>query len=281
MKNKSVLISGASTGIGKSCALHLDRLGYKVYAGVRKESDAENLLSESSDSLKPVILDVTESKSIDNTLREIESDTESEFFGLVNNAGIGISGVLEAVEIEDIRKLMDVNVIGLLALTQKFIPLLKKSKGKIINIGSTSSYLSFPGGSIYAGSKFAVRAITDALRLELKHFGISVSLISPGAVESEIWNKSRSYKEKIRESIDPKILEDYKELIKFGKNILEKIKPIPAIEVAKSVETALSSLQPKRYYYVGSDCKAAVKFSKLPGSLKDKMILKKIQKLGK
>ncbi|MBL1213742.1 MAG: SDR family oxidoreductase [Ignavibacteriae bacterium] len=281
MKNKSVLISGSSTGIGKACALYLDRLGYKVYAGVRKESDAEKLMSESSKNLKPVILDVTDSKSIDNTLREIEADTESEFFGLVNNAGIGISGVLEAVEIEDVRKLMDVNVIGLLALTQKFIPLLKKSKGKIINIGSTSSYLSFPGGSAYAGSKFAVRAITDALRLELNPFGISVTLISPGAVESEIWNKSRSYKEKIRESIDPQILEDYKELIKFGKNILEKIKPIPAIEVAKSVETALSSLQPKRYYYVGSDCKAAAKFSKLPGSLKDKMILKKIKKLGK
>ncbi|MCW8833171.1 MAG: SDR family NAD(P)-dependent oxidoreductase, partial [Colwellia sp.] len=82
------------------------------------------------------------------------------------------------------------------------IPLLKKSKGQIINIGSTSSYLPIPGGSVYAGSKFAVRAITDALRLELKHFGISVSLVSPGAVESEIWNKSKSYKEKIRESID-------------------------------------------------------------------------------
>ncbi len=280
MKNKSVLISGSSTGIGKACALHLDQIGYKVYAGVRKESDAENLLSESTGSLKPVILDVTDSKSIDNTFSEIEADPESEFFGLVNNAGIGISGVLEAVEIEDARKLMDVNVIGLLALTKRSIPLLKKSKGHIINIGSTSSYLSIPGGSAYAGSKFAVRAITDALRLELKHMGISVSLISPGAVESEIWNKSREYKDKIRKSAGPQIFEDYKTLIKFGQSIVEKIKPIPAIEVAKSVANALGSNKPKRYYYVGSDCKAAAKFSKLPGSLKDKIILKKIQKLG-
>ena len=199
---------------------------------------------------------------------------------MVNNAGIGISGVLEALEIEDVRKLMDVNVIGLLALTKRSIPLLKKSIGHIINIGSTSSYLSIPGGSVYAGSKFAVRAITDALRLELKHFGISVLFISPGAVESEIWNKSREYKDKIRKSADPKIFEDYKTLIKFGQNMVEKVKPIPAIEVAKSVATALTSSKPNRYYYVGSDCKAAAKFSKLPGSLKDKIILKKIQKLG-
>lgn len=281
MKNKSVLISGSSSGIGKACALYLDRLGYKVYAGVRKESDAENLLSESSEGLKPVILDVTDSESIDNTFSEIESDSESEFFGLVNNAGIGISGVLEAIEIEDTRKLMDVNVIGLLALTKRSIPLLKKSKGQIINIGSTSSYLSIPGGSVYAGSKFAVRAITDALRLELKHFGISVSLISPGAVESEIWNKSREYKDKIRKSADPKIFKDYELLIKFGQSMIERVKPIPAIEVAKSVADALCSSKPKRYYYVGSDCKAAAKFSKLPGLLKDKMILKRIQKFGK
>jgi short-subunit dehydrogenase len=161
------------------------------------------------------------------------------------------------------------------------IPLLKKSKGRILNIGSTSSYLSIPGGSVYAGSKFAVRAVTDALRLELKHFGISVSLVSPGAVESEIWKKSKAYKDKIRNSAGHQILEDYKILIKFGESIIEKVKPIPAIEVAKSVAIALGSVKPKRYYYVGSDCKAAANFAKLPNSLKDKIILKKIQKLGK
>lgn len=128
MKNKSVLISGSSTGIGKACALHLDQLGYKVYAGVRKESDAETLLSESSERLRPIILDVTDIKNIDNTIREIETDPECEFVGLVNNAGIGISGVLEALEIEDVRKLMDVNVIGLLALTKRSIPHLKSQK---------------------------------------------------------------------------------------------------------------------------------------------------------
>ena len=281
MKNRSVLVTGSSTGIGKATALYLDKEGYKVYAGIRKESDRIKLKSESSNLLTPIMLDVTKISSIENAIEEIGNDTTHPLYGIVNNAGIGISGVLEAIDIEDIRQLMDVNVIGLIALTKRSIPLLKKSKGRIINIGSTSSYLSIPGGSIYAGSKFAVRAVTDALRLELKHFGISLSLVSPGAVESEIWNKSKEYKNKIRKSADPQILEEYKILIKFGESIIRNVKPIPAIEVAKSVANALDSSKPKRHYYVGSDCKAAAIFSKLPNSIKDKLILKKIQKLGR
>ena len=281
MKNKSVLVTGSSTGIGKAIALHLDQKGYKVYAGVRNEKDAELLKSESSDLLTPIMLDVTDEKSIKEVFDTINNDSNSNFYGIVNNAGIGISGVLEATPISDVRNVMEVNVIGLLSVTKTFIPLLKEAKGRIINIGSTSGYLTFPGGSVYAGSKFAVRAITDALRLELKHLGISVSLISPGAVESEIWNKSKSYKEKIRKSVNPQVFEDYKTLINFGESILKEVKPIPAIEVAKTVADALESPKPKRYYYVGSDCKAAVKFAKLPHSLMDSLILKKIQKFGK
>lgn len=281
MKNKSVLVTGASSGIGKATALFLDKHGYKVYAGVRKITDGEKIKSESSNLLTPIILDVTDINLIEDAYKKINAESEHNFFGIVNNAGIGISGVLEATPVEDIKKVMEVNVIGLMVVTKTFIPLLKLTKGRIINIGSTSGYIAIPGSSSYSGSKFAVRAITDALRLELKHFGISVSLISPGAVESEIWNKSRLYKDKIRKSADPQIFDDYKELIKFGESILEKVKPIPAEEVAKSIAAVLSSSKPKRYYNVGSDCKAAAKFSKLPSSFKDKIILKKIQNLGK
>jgi len=280
MKSKGVLVTGASTGIGKATALYLDQKGFKVYAGIRKEKDAEKLNSESSNLLTPIMLDVTDEKSIHNVFETICNDFNSNFYGIVNNAGIGISGVLEATPIEDIRSVMEVNVIGLLAVTKTFIPLLKEVKGRIINIGSTSGYLAFPGSSAYTGSKFAVRAITDSLRLELKTFDIMVSLISPGAIESEIWDKSKSYKEKIRKSVDAKILEDYTALINFGDHILKEVKPIPAIEVAKKVADALESSNPKRYYYVGADCKAAVKFTKLPNSFIDSIILKKIQKFG-
>jgi short-subunit dehydrogenase len=280
MKNKSVLITGSSTGIGRACALYLDKKGYKVYAGIRKESDAESLKSESSDLLTPIILEVTDIKSIENSYKLINDDSTHELFGIVNNAGIGISGVLEAISVNDIRNLMEVNVIGLMAVTKTFIPLLKSTKGRIINIGSTSSFFSSPGASAYSASKFAVRAISDSLRLELKHLDITVSLVAPGAVESEIWKKSKSYKEKVRQSVSPDILKDYSTIINFGNKLLETVKPIPAIEVAKTVADALESSKPKRYYYVGSDCKAAVKFAKLPHSLMDSLILKKIQKFG-
>jgi short-subunit dehydrogenase len=278
--NKAILITGASTGIGKACALYLDKLGFKVYAGVRKQADGDILKEKASDKLTPIILDVTDAGSIENAVSTIEKENNHEIYGLVNNAGIGISGVLEVTPVTEIRKLMEVNVIGLLAVTQAMIPLLRKSKGRIINIGSTSSLLAFPGASAYSASKFAVRAITDSLRLELKLLGMSVILVAPGAVESEIWDKGKAYKEKLRKTVKPEIAELYAQLIKFGDKLNAELNKIPASEVAKVVADALTSAKPKYYYYVGSDAKGAAKVSKLPKRLLDWMILKRIQKLG-
>ena len=278
---KAILITGSSTGIGKACALHLDKLGFKVYAGVRKQADGDNLKKEASENLTPIILDVTDAESIESTVSIIEKETGGEVYGLVNNAGIGISGVVEVTPIEEIRKLMEVNVIGLFAVTQAMIPLLRKGKGRIINIGSSSSLMAFPGGSVYCASKFAVRAITDSLRLELKHFGISTVMVAPGAVESEIWEKRKEYKTELRKRVKPEIAEHYKALARFGDKIEQVIKKIPASEVAKAVTDALTSAKPKYYYYVGSDAKGAAKAAKLPKRLLDWMIMKRIQKLGR
>jgi short-subunit dehydrogenase len=176
---------------------------------------------------------------------------------------------------------MEVNVIGLLTVTKSFIPLLKLSKGRIINIGSTSGFLAFPGSSAYSGSKFAVRAITDSLRNELKFFDIYVSLVSPGAVKSEIWNKSKTYKEKIRKSVSKDILNDYEVFTKYGEKLLQETRPISPNEVARAVYHALSSNKPKIYYNVGSDCKMAIRIAKLPKSLLDKLILGRIKKFGR
>ncbi len=281
LNNKAILITGSSTGIGKACALHLDKLGFKVYAGVRKQTDGDNLKEEASDKLAPIILDVTDAESIEAAVSIIEKETGGEVYALVNNAGIGISGVLEVTPIEEIRKLMEVNVIGLFAVTQAMIPLLRKGKGRIINIGSSSSLMAFPGGSVYCASKFAVRAITDSLRLELKHFGISTIMVAPGAVESEIWEKRKEYKTELRKRVKPEIAEHYKALARFGDKIEQVIKKIPASEVAKAVTDALTSAKPKYYYYVGSDAKGAAKAAKLPKKLLDWMIKKRINQLTK
>ena len=279
--NRTIVITGSSTGIGKACALHLDKLGYKIYAGVGKQTDGDRLREGASDKVVPIILDVTDAESIATTVSIIEKETGGNVFGLINNAGIGRSGVLEVTPVDEIRKVMDVNVIGLMSMTKAMIPMLRKNKGRIINIGSTSSFLASPGASAYAASKFAVRAVTDSLRLELKPFGMSVILVAPGAVESEIWKKGTAYKNEMRKSVKPEIAQLYATLIKFGEKLIKEIKKIPAEEVAISVAQALASIKPKPYYIVGKDAKAGVKAARLPKSLLDWIFLKRIQKLGK
>jgi len=277
----SILITGASSGIGKACALHLDRVGFHVFAGVRKDADYETLNKEATDRLKPILLDVTKEETIVDAASRISSEIEFPLFGLINNAGIGISGVLEATPTEELRKLLEVNVLGLHAVTKAFLPLIRKNRGRIINIGSSAGFLAGPGISSYSASKFAVRAISNSLRLELKPSGIFVSLVAPGAIESSIWKKSREYKEKIRRNASSELREAYKLFIAAGDKLVDAIKPIPAIEVAKAVEHALSAKNPKCVYIVGKDARKAYNFSKLPHRILDGLIIKHLKSIVK
>lgn len=278
--NKTVLITGTSTGIGRACALHLDDLGFTVYAGVRKSDDAEALKREASGRLKPIILDVSDESSISIAAEKIKLETGGRIDGLINNAGIGLGGALEVTPLGEIHKLMNVNVIGLLAATKVFLPLLRESQGRIINIGSTSGYLASPGASVYSGSKFAVRAITDALRLELHHFGIKVILVSPGAIESAIWDKGKNYRQALQDSVNPDIAALYSALRRFGDSLYTGMKRIPASEVAKVIADALTNKHPKRHYIVGKDAKGAKKATYLPRAILDRIILKRIEKFA-
>jgi NAD(P)-dependent dehydrogenase (short-subunit alcohol dehydrogenase family) len=256
-------------------------MGFKVYAGVRKPTDADNLKKETSGNLETVILDVTNSQSIKNVADYIQKETNGKLYGLVNNAGIGRGGALEVTPMDEIRKLMEVNLLGFMEVTQSFIPMLRQSRGRIINIGSTSGYLAFPGACAYSASKFAVKAATDSLRLELIPFGIKVILVSPGAVESAIWEKGIKYKEELRKSVNPEIADLYSPLRKFGDRLNEQVKKIPAIEVAKVVYDALNSQKAKPFYIVGPDAKGAAKAAKLPKKILDWIILKRIEKMSK
>ncbi|MDX1741425.1 MAG: SDR family oxidoreductase, partial [Rhodothermales bacterium] len=191
---RAVVVTGASTGIGKAIALALDAGGFKVFAGVRKQTDAQALEREANGELTPLLLDVTDASSISRAVETVAALGDGRLYGLINNAGIGLGGPLELVPMTEARKLMEVNVIGLLATTQAFVPLLRKGRGRIVNIGSLAGLVAMPGASAYAASKFAVQAITDSLRLELKPFGIRVTIVDPGAVESALWEKGRAQK---------------------------------------------------------------------------------------
>ncbi len=276
---KSILITGASTGIGKVCAIHLDNLGFKVFAGVRKEEDGEKLRKEASEKLEPLILDVTDEALISSAVERISSESEYPFFGLVNNAGIGISGVVEATTVAEFRRLMEVNLVGLHAMTHASVPFLRENQGRIVNIGSSAGFIAAPGGSAYAASKFAVRAYTDSLRTEVTPFGMEVSLVAPGAIESDIWAKNAAYKKNFRKTVAPELKEAYMPFIRYGDKILEDVRPLPTMKVAKAVEKALMSKKPKAVYLVGPDAKKAFYFSGYPKRALTKIFLKQIMKL--
>lgn len=277
--SKAVVITGTSSGIGKACALYLDEMGYKVYAGVRKQVDGDNLKKESSGRLTPVILDVCNAESISTAVSIIKKETGGNVFGLINNAGIGQGGPLEITPLSEIRKVMEINVIGLMAVTQAFLPMLRKSKGRIINIGSSTSIIAFPGASVYAASKFAVRALTDSLRVELKLFDMYAVLVVPGHVETVMWNKEEKYKDTLHKTIDSEIAQEYAPLIKFGDKLTAEMARIPANEVAKVIATSLTTKKPKPYYYVGKDSKGISLVVKFPKCFLDWMFYKRIKKM--
>ncbi|MFZ1804110.1 MAG: SDR family NAD(P)-dependent oxidoreductase, partial [Nitrospira sp.] len=189
--NRAVVITGASTGIGAACALHLDRLGFAVFAGVRKSEDGVALQKSSSDRLVPVELDVTDLITIRKSHAVVLQATRDRgLFGLINNAGIAVVAPLEAVPIADLRQQLEVNVVGQVAVTQAFLPIVRQARGRIVNKGSIAGLSTMPLMGPYSASKFALEAITDALRLEVQQWGIHVSIIEPGAITTPIWNKS-------------------------------------------------------------------------------------------
>jgi NAD(P)-dependent dehydrogenase (short-subunit alcohol dehydrogenase family) len=143
----AVAVTGASTGIGKAIALALDAHGFRVFAGVRKEADGLALSREARHGLTPVLLDVTDEAAIRRAVETIGAQTQGQLHGLVNNAGVGLGGPLELVPITRTRELFEVNVIGLLAVTKAFLPLLRKARGRVVNIGSLAGILAMPGAS--------------------------------------------------------------------------------------------------------------------------------------
>lgn len=277
----SVLITGTSSGIGQACAEKLAQSGYKVYASVRNSSDYEQWLEAKNELICPVKLNVTDQESIQEAFRLIEADRDYPLFALVNNAGIGISGVVEATDVGDFRHLLEVNVLGVHAVTKTFLPLLRKSKGRIINMGSVAGFFASPGSSAYSASKFALRAYTDSLRIEMIPYGVKVIYFAPGAVESKIWTKSENYKRELRKHTSEDLKQTYRLFIKAGDHIRSKVEPIQAIIVANTIESALKAKCPKCYYKIGKEAREAGFYLKFPRKILDQLILKRIMALAK
>ena len=254
----AVLVTGTSTGIGEAIARRLDRRGYRVFAGVRRPEDGERLAESASDRLQWLLLDVTRPEQIAEAARTIEAAVgDRGLAGLVNNAGIAIGGPLEFVAIGDVRRQLEVNVLGLLAVTQAMLPSLRSARGRIVNIGSIAGRSVAPMVGPYCASKHAVEALTDGLRLELFDAGIEVSVVAPGAVKTPIWAKGIGMLERIGERLPPAALERYGDRLAFFGKLLaaNDRRGVSPDLVADAVQDALEARRPRTRYLVGRDAR--------------------------
>lgn len=253
-ENKAILITGTSTGIGRAAALRLDRLGYQVFATVRKEEDAASISAQASERFIPLMLDVTDQTSLDQAQVIVEQQVgNAGLWGLVNNAGVGFVAPMEFVPSDDLRWLYEVNFFGLLALTQRFLPLVRKAKGRIVNISSTATSTVAPFHGPYTSSKLALNGLTDALRLELKPLGVLVSLIIFGIVKTPIWDTAGDHSNQVSSEFPPEALILYGDNLRNLRDYFNRIGQvgISTEQATQPVVHALSAKRPKTHYFFG------------------------------
>jgi len=275
---RSVLVTGASTGIGRTTALRLDSAGWKVFAGVRKEEDAASLRAEASERLAPVILDVTDPEQIAAAAELIARESDSGLDGLVNNAGVAVPGPLETVPLEDLRHQLEVNLVAYVAVTQAMLPEIRRAEGRIVFLSSIGGRIAFPFGGPYHASKFATEAIGDVFRQELRPWGLKVAIIEPGSIDTPIWERGQRKAEDIEARAPKTNLLYGAALDKFRKVIEDTAeRGIPAEKVAKAISHALESPRPKTRYLVGLDAKVQARLQPLiPTAIFDRIVARQL-----
>ncbi len=272
----AVLITGAASGIGETCALTLARLGYRVFAGVRREEDGLALKQKAAGRLDWLLLDVTDTSSIAAAFNVVAAAVgENGLAGLINNAGLSGIGPLEFLPLADVRRLLDVNVVGLLAVTQAFLPLLRQADGRIITLGSISGRLALPFGGGYSLSKFAVEALTDELRFELRPWKMHVVLIEPGGIATPLWGKSRALATRLLESMSEEAYRYYGSLFPTLQALAMRWESggTAPEKVAQVVVRALTAASPKTRYFVGRRAGVSARLlAHLPDRWRDRLI---------
>lgn len=284
---RSVFITGTSSGIGAACAEDLHARGYRVFAGVRKVEDADELVARTSAAVTPIIMDVTDQHSIDRAAEQVSETCASEgIAGLINNAGFSLACPLEFVPLAEFRRQLEVNLVGQLAVIQALLPLLRTARGRIVNISSISGLVAGPYVGPYAISKHALEALSDSLRVELRHFGIKVVVIEPGDIKTPIWEKSRAFADRLRdemlETVSARLPEHVQECYRQDIAAMRAAtagfeqKAIPVERVVQTVARALESSSPRSRYRVGIKTAGAKLLRLLPDGLRDKIVIKNL-----
>jgi NAD(P)-dependent dehydrogenase (short-subunit alcohol dehydrogenase family) len=277
---KSVVITGASTGIGFASAKFLIDKGFRVFGSVRKQADADRLKSEFGVNFTPLIFDVTDEPAVLAAAREVRAALNGEkLAGLVNNAGIAVTGPVLGLSVDDYRRQMDVNVIGPIISTQAFAPLLgadaslKGAPGRIVMISSVAGKNGNPLSSAYVASKHAIEGFSESLRREMMLFGIDVVIIAPGPVKTPIWGKGQQSFDISRYQNSP-YLPALQKVSAFMQH-LDAI-ALPPEKIAQLVFDALTLPNPKVRYHIAPDKMRYLLAAVLPKRTMDRIVAKRI-----
>jgi NAD(P)-dependent dehydrogenase (short-subunit alcohol dehydrogenase family) len=263
---RTVVVTGASSGIGEACALRLVAAGWRVYGGVRSV-DAGNSLRACG--IEPLELDVTNAQQIAAAAQTVGDSLD----GLVDNAGIAIAAPLELVPIDELRHQLEVNVVGQVAVTQAFLPALRRARGRIVLMGSIGGRSALPFLGPYAATKHALEAIADSLRVELRPWGIAVAIVEPASIKSGIWAKGGSRADEMRAELPDESQLLYASAIeKFKQVALSRGPGGDPDAVAKVVEHALTARRPKARYLVGRDAHVRAWIERLPTGVRDRVL---------
>jgi NAD(P)-dependent dehydrogenase (short-subunit alcohol dehydrogenase family) len=270
MASGVVLVTGASTGIGEATALHLRELGFDPVAGVRRDEDAERLGGQG---LRTVRLDVTDEAQI---AAASEGIGDGALAGLVNNAGVAVAAPLEFVPLDQLRRQLEVNLIGQVAVTQAFLPALRRAGGRIVNVSSIGGRVALPLLAPYSASKFALEGVSDSLRRELRAQGVDVILIEPGGVKTPIWGKGNELAAELSGQMPPEGDRLYGRLIANVRKEtakIEKERGLPPRAVAEVIGKALTADRPRTRYVVGNDARVRAQLARLlPDRVMDRLI---------
>jgi NAD(P)-dependent dehydrogenase (short-subunit alcohol dehydrogenase family) len=269
---KVAVITGTSSGIGRACALFLVREGFQVFAGVRRPVDGDKLVSEAGNLLIPLIIDVTDIESIAAAVKDVAATLQGrKLNGLVNVAGIGITGPLEYVTAADLCRIFQVNVFGQLAVTQAFLLLIRNARGRIVNISSVGAHIALPFGGVLTASKAALGLLSDALRMELHPFGIRVCVIEPASIKTPAVEKTLGDVDGVIRRLPPEGARRYGDMLRaFTKRAYATETNGSAPEVvARAVHHALTARRPRIRYTVG---KGAKLLTILPRLLPDRLL---------
>ena len=262
----SVLVTGASSGIGLASAVRLARAGWRVHGGVRTAEDAAALRERG---IEPVELDITDSAQIAAAAQAVGPELD----GLVDNAGIAIAAPLELVPLAELRHQLEVNVVGQVAVLQAVLPALRRARGRVVLMGSIGGRSALPFLGPYAASKHALEAFADVLRVELAPWGIAVAIIEPASIATAIWQKGASRADELQAQLSHDAAGLYTARVASFRRVALKRGPgIDSDVVAKAVERALTSSRPKARYLVGRDAHIRAWIERLPTRLRDRVL---------